>query len=278
MALLPRHYLDATVAIGRQDPTTSRVSWNATGFLVVRPVTEPEPGFWLFLVTNRHVLCDLNVAVVRLNLDDHTSLDFEVPLEAHGSTSVVFHPDPHVDVAIVKLHGGPLDAENLQLLAFAESNLLPLRSAEAEGLSEGDSVFVLGYPMGLVNQKRQYAICRTGSIARIRDFFSNQSSVVLLDVPVFPGNSGGPVVLKPELRSLTGKVYNSSLLIGLVSSYVPYEETAVSLQTHQPRITFQENSGLTLMVPVDYVDEIITTLLKPGAPLSVPRNLSKKTV
>jgi hypothetical protein len=72
MALLPRLFLDATVAIGRQDPDTSEVSWSASGFLVAWPLSEPEQGVWVFLVTNRHVLGDLSVAVVRLNLDDHT--------------------------------------------------------------------------------------------------------------------------------------------------------------------------------------------------------------
>jgi hypothetical protein len=141
-----------------------------------------------------------------------------------------------------------------------------------------NGVFVLGYPMGLVNQKRQYAISRLGSIARIRDFFSNQSPTILLDAPVFPGNSGGPVVLKPELASFDGKPYRKPLLIGIVSSYVPYEDVAVSLQTGLPRISFQENSGLTLMVPIDEAHEVIKTLLKPDSPFSTPQNLSKKPI
>lgn len=279
MGFLPRQFLDATVAIGRQDPNTPRVSWNATGFLVAWPLSEPEQGHWVFLVTNRHVLSDLKVAVVRLNLDDQVSLDFEVPLETEDGPSVIFHPNSEVDVGVVKLSSESLLPENLQLRVFLDKHRLPLRSAEAAELSEGDPVFVLGYPMGLVNQKRQYAICRSGSIARIRDFFGSQNSTVLLDAPVFPGNSGGPVVLKPEVAGLAGrKVYTTSRLIGLVSSYVPYEETAVSLQTNLPRIIFQENSGLTVMVPIDYADEIIATLLEPDSPFSSPQNLSRKAM
>jgi hypothetical protein len=91
MALLPRLFLDATVAIGRQN--TSSVSWSASGFLVAWPVTDPQPGHWVFLVTNRHVLKDLLVAVVRLNFDDQTSLDFDVPLETKSGPCVTFHPN-----------------------------------------------------------------------------------------------------------------------------------------------------------------------------------------
>ena len=46
-----------------------------------------------------------------------------------------------------------------------------------------------------------------------------------------------------------------SLLLGIVSSYIPYADVAVSRQTGRPRITFEENSGLAKVVPIDMAKE-----------------------
>jgi hypothetical protein len=61
----------------------------------------------------------------------------------------------------------------------------------------------------------------------------------LIDAAVFPGNSGGPVVARLPMYS--GLVIK---LIGIVHAYVPYRETAISMQTLKPRVIFEENSGL----------------------------------
>ena len=62
---------------------------------------------------------------------------------------------------------------------------------------EGDGVFVIGFPLGLVGDARNYPIVRYGVIARIQDWIRRHQDTFLVDAPAFPGNSGGPVVLKP---------------------------------------------------------------------------------
>jgi S1-C subfamily serine protease len=85
----------------------------------------------------------------------------------------------------------------------------------------------------------------------------------LVDAFVFPGNSGGPVVSKPEALSIEGtKSQNAAYLIGIVQSYVPYQDLAVSLQTKRPRVVFEENSGLAAVHPVDLIEETIQIYLK----------------
>jgi len=94
---------------------------------------------------------------------------------------------------------------------------------------------MLGFPMGMVDKIRQYVICRAGSIARISDVKSGHGKEILIDGLVFPGNSGGPVVTKPEIVSV-GKMkpYGRSSLIGILSSYVPYQEIARRVKTKGP--------------------------------------------
>jgi hypothetical protein len=75
---------------------------------------------------------------------------------------------------------------------------------------------------------------------------------------VFPGNSGGPVVTRPEITSIQGtKSFNKAALIGVVSAYLPYRDVAISQQTRRARIIFEENSGLSSVVPIDRVAEVL---------------------
>jgi len=123
---------------------------------------------------------------------------------------------------------------------------------------EGDFAYVLGFPMGIVGERRSTVIVRRAAIARIRDALDKSSNDFLIDAFIFPGNSGGPVVSKPEAISIRGtKSQSASYLIGIVRSHVSYRDVAVSRQTNLPRVIFEENSGLATVHPVDSFQEII---------------------
>jgi len=126
------------------------------------------------------------------------------------------------------------------------------------GITEGDFVYTLGFPMQLVGPERNYVIVRGGNIARIQDAIDHRSNEFLIDVFTFPGNSGGPVVTKPEAIALHDtKAVRSAYLIGVIQSYVPYQDVAISAQTQRPRVIFEENSGLTSVIPIDLVKETV---------------------
>ena len=82
----------------------------------------------------------------------------------------------------------------------------------------------------------------------------------VVDAFVFPGNSGGPVITRPETQSIQGTKFSTKAnLIGIVKSYIPYNDVAISQQTNRPRVIFEENTGLTKIEPVDYILETIQT-------------------
>ena len=100
------------------------------------------------------------------------------------------------------------------------------------GSTAGDGVFVLGFPMDLAGAQLNYVIVRQGIIARINELLDKASSTFLLDAFVFPGNSGSPVILKPEITSIEGTPHNMrAYLIGVVDSYKAY------LFMHRVRVT-----------------------------------------
>ena len=132
------------------------------------------------------------------------------------------------------------------------------------GISQGDEIFVLGFPMGIAGEEKKYVIVKGGIISRLDDEIIRSTKTFLVDSSVFPGNSGGPVILKPAIVSIQGTTpVNRAFLLGLVKGYIPYEEIAYSLQSDppQPRIKFVENSGLASVVPMDFVRNVVQDMI-----------------
>jgi len=105
----------------------------------------------------------------------------------------------------------------------------------------GNTVYVFGYPSSITRTNPWLDIgiplLRKGIIAGVNKTIKS----IILDCPVFGGNSGG-LVLEVE-RYSTGF---SSRAIGIVTDYVPYQK-----ESH-------ENSGYSVVVPMDFVEELIS--------------------
>ena len=266
MALIPPFFLDCVVAVGFPEDDGSK-KWSASGFLYGKLVEEgsaEKKTYEIFLVTNRHVFEGLESAFVRFNPKaDEPARDYELTLSEAGQVKWHAHPDLEVDVAVIPINARFLRDRDIQFNYFrSDEHLADRATASKLGFTEGDTVYVLGFPMGLVGKERSFVIVRSGCFARIRDTLVGSSKELLIDAPIFPGNSGGPVVTKPEIVAIQGtKSVDSAYLIGIVTSYVPYRDVAVSSQTGQPRIVFEENSGLASVLPMDFVVEAIQTRL-----------------
>jgi S1-C subfamily serine protease len=277
--LIPPPFLDAVVLIGRTEINPAEpIHWvpEASGFLYgdyLKKVDEQHNSYQVFLVTNRHVIEDHAVMTnrplsVKFNLKTQGSTRaYDIPLRDNKGNPVWhFHPDATVDLAVVSIDTNVLEKEGAVFYYFhSDADVLSRAKAKELGLSEGDGVFVLGYPMGIAGSIQDYVIVRQGAIARVRDSLEVPTlTSFLVDSFVFPGSSGGPVVLKPELVSLQNAkpAIQNSYLLGVVRGYIPYTDVAISAQTKHPRVTFEENSGLTEVIPADFIKETIEDLRK----------------
>jgi S1-C subfamily serine protease len=268
MALLPPFFLDCVVAIGSADEQGKK-QWVASGFLYgefVEKVSDTEKRYRVYLVTNRHVVADLNTIYIRFNPEDaQPAREYDLPLRDAAGKLVWFgHPDADVDVVVIPVNVNLLREHRIKFTWFqSDDHALTSAAARDLGISEGDGVFVLGFPMGLVGGDRNFVIVRQGTIARIRDTLAGGTKECLVDVSVFPGNSGGPVVTRPEFAAIQGtKPQYASYLLGIVKSYIPYRDVAISAQTKRPRIIFEENSGLTAVIPVEFIKDAVQQHLK----------------
>jgi len=260
MALIPPTFINSVVAIGTRK-SDGNIAWFASGFLYghhLYKIDDTQSRFKVYLVTNRHVLAEVQNVILRFNpQEDKPAREFPIDFSGENAAKRLFHPDPAIDLGAVAINANVLRDNGIEFDYFRGNvQIVTLTLAQEIGLFEGDFCYLLGFPMGLIGGHRNYVITRHGTLARISDFLRGHSNEILVDCMNFPGNSGGPVVTKPELLSIQGtKSQNNSYLLGIVSQYITYQDVAVSTQTNRPRVVFEENSGLAKIVPAHYLKE-----------------------
>ena len=252
MALIPSGYLHAVVSLGTLAESFQHAG---TGFLYAHPLPSRQgrTPYRVLLVTNRHVVAN-GITHVRFN---HLETGLTVaPIDAVASGGWTIHPNG-ADIAVTPLLN-PSALSQGRKLADAEMFIGDVGTSFGEGVQpvEGDGVFLIGFPLGLVGDARNYPVVRYGVVARIQDWIRRDKDTFLIDAPAFPGNSGGPVVLKPEVAAIKGtKAITHCLLLGVISKQLRSREIAVSQRTGAPRVVFEEDAGLAEVVPAEFVRE-----------------------
>lgn len=263
MAIIPTSFMNAVVALGMEGRDGKKY-WIGTGFIVGRNEENDSKRSTYYIVTNKHVIKNQSKIYVRFNsLGESLVKDYPIDLfEADGTPAFSAHPDRDTDIIAIQIEPQTLVKDKSIWGAFnLDQHSLTLEQMEKTGVEEGSLVYALGFPMNLVGVIKA-PICRLGCISRVSDAFIrnqvNENPEFLVDAQVFPGNSGGPIVYRPEETSITGTPTNTSAnLIGILSAYIPYEDTLISQQTGKPIMIQQENSGLTIVHPVDRIKEVV---------------------
>jgi len=263
MALFCRDFLKAITLIQRKEENGSLVPI-ATGFIVGFLLKgNPDPTkrtYSIFLLTNRHVFSNADQLWVRFDKKEEVQTA-SYPIQLKNGEQILWlaHQDPKVDLALMAIDPNFLDRNKINWGFINEENIAYPEQFHEIGIDLGDCVFLSGFPMGLSGINQNNAIVRGGIIARIDNEQITSEKSFLIDATVLPGNSGGPVFLKPESNFLNGTTaVNNSYLIGVVSGYRTYKEQLYSLQTNPPSVAAisVENSGLASIVPMNFAKDI----------------------
>ena len=251
MSAIPLNYMNAVAAVGYRRPD-GKVKYTGSGFVYgvdARPDSDDERAYYSFVVTNCHVVAPLDKPFVRqsylptVEKPHWTNVRGDCP-----KSEWTLHPDEKIDVAVYPVH---TPDRGLGPEAFYNDIdvLDPFDMAEIE-FREGSEIYVLGFPLGLVDASNNYVIARQGIVARILDWYEGISRAYLIDSLNYPGNSGGPVITK-----------HNSRLVGMVSAYLPFQDIARSQQTSKPMMSTYENSGLAIVMPPSAIEETIELAL-----------------
>lgn len=278
MALIPPAYLNSVISIGvstKNEKDESIFRSLATGFLVGKPIREKnekgQQSYRLFVVTNRHVFYNektkqyVKEVLFRFNTTEGKSHHFKAELlNSEDKPIWSMHSDERVDLAVLPINANAISEAGVDFYFFRENDLFYAKDFESRNISTGDGLFVLGFPMSISGKSKNFVIVRQGVIARV-DEEVLEDKFYFIDASAYPGNSGGPVIVKPEIVSIQGtKSNNSAGLIGVISSGVTYSDVAVSQQTGEAKVIFTEQTGLVKVVPVELIYEIVDEITKPS--------------
>lgn len=263
MALIPRQFINAVVSIGVKK---DKMIWIGTGFIVGKHSLK-EDGYYPYLVTNKHIVDDLKkenqtTFYIKL-LEKETKTYKEFPMKLIDG-SYICSNDNNIDIVVFFLNGNFFNEKIDEYGIFdIDKNSYTSSDFMESGGEEGSLIYMIGYPMGLVEEYSKTPICRMGCIARIDKQEIVNYNRFLLDIQNFPGNSGSPIICKGDLYSVDGtKTINRCALIGIVNSYISYNDTLISSQTGEVTEIKSENSGLAIANPVECIKKLIDEDMK----------------
>lgn len=221
----------------------------------------------VFLVTALHVLFDPQTNPLTLRSDKITLTYYEsdpqhsnpMKLDVDLTKAPIRKNDDKdialVEIATVDAVGNPPYKLQMGNGVKAITQGARIYGADSERLRKykdvlvSNDIFILGYPnslgsTGQINPERP--LLRKGIVAGL----NVRNQTIILDCPVYFGNSGG-VVIQVEVDG-ANKLFK---VIGVVSQLVPFVEELVSRQMGYTN-TNMENSGYSIAVPIDTIIEL----------------------
>ena len=258
MQLIPKNFINYVVPIGVR--THETIQWIATGFFLTKLFNNKKK--LLFFVTNKHVFDNLSSAVIRVKVKNTEELrEFDLGSFANGVSNFFVHSN--IDIAVALVNKAFITDNNLQVSAFDIDIIGSSSDLLYKVFDEGLPVYTLGYPTGWVITDSNTPICRSGCLARIDKNEIAKTKSFLLDIPAFPGSSGGPVITKSELIVENGDdKLSRSVLLGIIHSYKDFQEPIVDKISQKIIGIRLENSGLSLAYPTEIILEVIDQLIQ----------------
>jgi hypothetical protein len=229
-----------------------------------------------YFITAKHVLFDQKTGLLRANqcnitcqtekIDDDSVWVYDINLELLNKNKQVFQHKT-ADVAAFKFakvtkntegnnySAMPIEGVSARTQGNGTTIIALAKSATAllKDVHISNDIFVYGYPSSLgLKDSPQFdynkPLLRKGIVANIY----KKAGTIILDCPVYPGNSGGPVVQVTPVSNST-----KHLIIGVVSQFIPYTENWKNLSNGLVH-TELSNSGYSVVVAMDYVFEMLS--------------------
>ncbi len=222
-----------------------------------------------FLVTAKHVFLDsldkpwAPTALLTAYPPDTKSyertkmiIDLNFAIKTHA---LLIHPKQ--DIVAVQI--GTADSSyiyyspHIKLIENAAKGIVGARKKTTKTYEEtliGNEIFIMGYPsaLGINQEKKQFdytrPLLRKGIVAGKYDSLKT----IILDCPVYYGNSGSPVIQVD--RSILETKY---ALVGIVIEFVPFDERFAN-EKFGLGLPFWSNSGYSVAVPIESALELIS--------------------
>ena len=272
------HYSATRNQISRLVPMITAIPENNLGYacLLQFPGGASGSGFMMlskgkqFLVTAKHVLFDkdkMRASQVTITCQAGRISDPGVTKFLIDLTKARFAIHQVADIVVIWI-GTKVDDKMVDFTLQGASGASIAQVSSTSGMVSvdrdkaikrlgevgiGNDVFLYGYPTSLgIQSSPQFdyekPLLRKGIIAGI---YAHHGTIIL-DCPVYFGNSGGPVIeveMLPNLQTL-------HKVIGVVSQFIPFAQQWINPPTGLVNTEFH-NSGYSITVAMDKVLEVM---------------------
>ena len=231
-------------------------------FLIGRPLRSDPKKACLVLVTAAHILEqmegeDITVYFRQKQDDSFAKAPWRTKIHQGGNATWVKNKS---DLDVAAMYIAPPRVFDLQLLPtaiFADDKTLMKFE-----INPGDEMCCLGFPLGFEANDAGFPVLRSGRIASFPLIPAEKYRTFLLDLEVFPGNSGGPVYFVESSRIYGGSLHTGRVqfIAGLVS-----QEVARRQIIQRPHKTEDERYPLHIAVIIHarYILETVSQLPEP---------------
>ena len=201
----------------------------------------------VWVVTCKHAVENSPFIGLRLNKSTGGSVTYV-------TTGASWKRDRQADVAVLKFDGWR--NPNIDLAMFEYGQAVDRDSIESNALYEGTPVALTGFPISMLETSdRNYPVVQFGYIAQIQGYLAEHPNhpVFLIGGAVFPGNSGGPVLIPGgTLRAVT-RYFKRGLLLGMVCAQRP----APTRADDQWTFAISQSAHLAQVVPMAEIHRAI---------------------
>jgi len=187
----------------RIDVISNKRKGSGTGFFFSFPISETQSI--PVLITNKHVVEKAEKGYLYFhtaNNDGDVNLNtppFIIEID-NFKENWIFHPDKSIDLCILPISPLAKLASRKGVRLFYKTfspDFIP-DIPDLEKLIPLEEVIMIGYPIGLRDEKHNLPIIRKGSTASHPVLDYNGKPEFVIDMACFPGSSGSPVLIYNE--------------------------------------------------------------------------------
>jgi hypothetical protein len=195
-----------------------------TGFFIyLNDIKNKKEEHRVALITNKHVIKDAVEGQLILTEEKdgviQNTKHFRFPHSSFESAWIP-HPDQKIDLCMLNLKPYELlfEGSGKELFYFPlPLGLIPMGS-EIDSIDTLEDVIMIGYPNGIWDSYNNKPIFRKGITATDYRLNYDNRPEFLIDMAVFPGSSGSPVLMVRISRDKEEKFHREIYLLGILSA------------------------------------------------------------
>jgi hypothetical protein len=234
-----------------------------TCFILLKAIPGTTNIGLIMLITADHVLSDIYGDDATLNLRKkldngaYVKSPFSIKIRDKGRALWTRHPE--VDVAAILLS---LPNDIMASRQWMPEALLCGDAVYKErDLRPGDELMCLGYPLGVESNDAGFPVLRSGRIASYPVHPSTLVKSYYYDVPVYGGNSGGPVFFDFRKRQIPGLPPEQWIdSVGVAGILIQDLSSTVHIESYFETSTRKDPLGLAVVVPAEFIKQTVAIL------------------